>query len=162
MTEETTVDKGQAIAFGMQGYGLAQTGCIVLDGDILQGNLATLNLQREGAEGSNFFVFSLSCQRGDVCPDVSMVVPGDDGLVAILTTNLDVGKPLGYNEFLLIGAVFHVNHLVILHESTAHLDGIGDVPELTRPVARHKQGVWIVITLGLYAHDSHEGTDDTD
>ena len=43
MSQEATVDKRQLVSFGMQGYGLSQSGRIILDGDILQGNLATLD-----------------------------------------------------------------------------------------------------------------------
>ena len=146
----------------MQGYGLSQASGIVLDGDILQRNLAALNLQGEGAEGANLLGFALGSQWGDVSTDIGMIVPCDNGLVAVLTTYLDVGKPLRDNEFLLVGAFFYEDNLMILHEGATHLDSVSNVTKLARSIARHEQGVRIVITLSLCAHHSQEGANDAD
>ena len=139
-----------------------QSGGVVLDGDVLQGNLAALDLQRKGAESSDLLGIALSSQRGDVSLDIGMVIPRDDGLVAVLATDLDIGQPLWHHQFLFISTFLNIDHLMILHEGAAHLDGICNVTELAGSVASHKQGVGIVITLGLRAHDSHEGTNDAD
>ena len=53
MADETAVDEHEAVAFGMKGHGLTQTGRVVLDGDVLQRDVVALNLQRVGAEGAH-------------------------------------------------------------------------------------------------------------
>ena len=81
-----------------------------------------------------------------------MIVVGDDGLVAVFPTNLDVCEPRGDNELFLIDALFDEYHFVIVHEGAAHLDGIIDVAELAGAVAGDEERVGIVILVGgVYA-----------
>ena len=52
IAEETAVDEREPVALGMQGYSLSQLGRIILDGDVLQGDVVAFDLQRVGAEGA--------------------------------------------------------------------------------------------------------------
>ena len=74
-----------------------------------------------------------------------MIVPCDDGLVAVFATNLDVGKPLGDHQFLFVRTFLDIDDLVVLHESSADLDGICYIAELSCTVSGNNQGVRIVI-----------------
>ena len=77
-----------------------------------------------------------------------MVVPSNNRLVAIFATDFNMGEPLGHNEFLLISALLNKNHLVILHEGAAHLNGFGYIAKLPRSVASHDEGIRVIITFG--------------
>ena len=153
MSQETTADKPQAVAFGMQSHGLSQTGGIVLDGDVLQRDVAALHLQRIGAEGAHLLALERRCQLLTIAHrptpithrDVGMIVVGDDGILSIFTTDFDVRQPRGNDELFLVDAPFHENHLVVLHERATHLNGFTDVAKLTSTVARHKQRVRVVV-----------------
>ena len=145
VAEEAAVDKGDAVALGVQGHGLPETGGIVFYRDVPKRDVAAFYLQCIGAE---------SAHRPAVVKafDVGMIVVGDDGLVAVFPTNLDVGEPRGDNELLLIDALFDEYHFVIVHEGAAHLDGIIDVAELAGAVAGDEERVGIVILVGgVYA-----------
>ena len=138
MTEQTAVDKREAVAFGMQCHGLSQSGGVVFDGDVLEGDVAPLHLDRIGAE----------CAHGFACfgqTHVGMVVPCDDGVLNILAAYFYIGEPRGHDEFLLVGASFDEYHLMIVHKCSAHLYGIIDIAELSRSVACHDECVRIVV-----------------
>ena len=139
----------------MQCYGLSQSGGIVLDGEVLERDARALNAQREGAEGT--YLLAAVCgfelqgygarpgSHGHRHGDVGMVVPGDDGLVAVLTAELDVGEPLRDDEFLLIRTFLNIDDLMVLHKGAADLNGLTDVSELSRAVAADDEGVGVVI-----------------
>ena len=116
MAQETAVYEGEFVANGEQGYCLSQSGGIVLDGDVLEGDVASVNPQGKGAEGSHGFA-----RRG--IEDIGMVVPCDDGVVAILTAYLDIGERLWNDDFLLIYSPFDEDDLVVVHKGAAHLNG---------------------------------------
>ena len=61
MTQETAIDERQAVTLGMQGHSLSQAGGIILNRDILQRNLAALNLQGKGAESTKFWLLAVGC-----------------------------------------------------------------------------------------------------
>ena len=149
MAQKTTIDEGQTVALSMQGHSLSKACRIILDGDVLERDTAALDFQGKGAERAYFLCFATGCQRCDVCLDIGMVVPRDDGLVAILTAYLDVGEPLWDDEFLLIDTLLDVDDLVVLHKGTAHLDGFADVAELARTVACHEKRIRVIIAFSL-------------
>ena len=124
----------------MKGNGLAKAGGIVLDGDVLQNDAVTLDFHRVGAEGAH----PLLC-AGEA--DVGMVVESDDGVFHILANDFYVVEPRGDDYLLLVGAFFHKNHLVVVHEGTAHLYGVVDVAEFACAVASDEQGVGVVILV---------------
>lgn len=159
MSQKTTVDEGQTVAFGMQGNSLSQSGGIVFDGDVLQRDATTLYLEGKSAESTYLLRIALSRQWGDVSQDVGVIVPSDNGVVTVFTVDLNVGQPLGDNEFLLVSAFLNEDDLVVFHKGTTHLDSIADVTELACAIAADHEGVRIVIVLGLYAHESNECTD---
>ena len=77
-----------------------------------------------------------------------MVVPRDDGLVAVLAANLDVLNPLGHDNLLLVRAFLDKDDLMVVGESTADLYGVADVTKLTCAVASHKERVRAVVGIG--------------
>ena len=163
MPQEAAVDEGQTVAFGMQGDSLSQSGCVVLDGDVLQCDATALYLEGEGAEGAYLLDVALSRQWGDVSLDVGMIVPSDDGVVTVFTADLDVGQELRDNELLLVGASFDEDDLVVIHKGATHLDSVADITELACAVAADHEGVRVVVlVLGVYAHDANECTDGAD
>ena len=91
-----------------------------------------------------------------------MVVPRDNGVVAVLTANLNVGKRLGDDEFLFVRAFLDEDDFVILHKRAAHLDGLVDVAELARAVASHKERVGVVVTFSLCNDNPTDCTDKAD
>ena len=86
VAQEAAVDKYQPVAFGVQGHGLSEAGGIVLDGDVPECDVAALDLEGVGAEGAHGLAVVGAL-------DVGVVVVGDDGVVAVFATNLDVGEP---------------------------------------------------------------------
>ena len=64
-----------------------------------------------------------------------MIVPGDDSLVTVLTTNLNICQPLWDDQFLLIGSFLHIDDLMVLHKRTAHLYGFGHITELPSTIS---------------------------
>ena len=66
-------------------------------------------------------------------------------LVTVFTANLNVLQPLGNDEFLLVNAFLDENHFVVVHESTAYLDSLVNVSELSGAVASHDDGVRVVV-----------------
>ena len=91
-----------------------------------------------------------------------MVVPRDNGVVAVLTANLNVGKRLGDDEFLFVRAFLDEDDFVILHKRAAHLDGFVDVAEFARAVASHKERVGVVVTFSLCNDNPTDCTDKAD
>ena len=86
VAEEAAADEYKSVALGVQGYGLAEFRGVVLDGDVLECDVAAFNLYRVRAERAH----------GLVCPseaDVGMVVVGYNGLVGTFTSNLYICKP---------------------------------------------------------------------
>ena len=155
MAEEAAIDECQPVAFGMQCHSLSQACGVVLDGDVLERNLAALDLQRESAEGPHAFT-----RRG--IEDIRMVVPRDNGVVAVFAANLNVGEPLRDDEFLLVRAFLDEDDLVVLHKRTAHFDGLVDVAEFARAVASHKERVGVVVTFSLCNDNPTDCTDKAD
>ena len=147
MTQETAVDERQTVPLGMQGHSLSQSGGIILDSDIFQRNLAALNFQGKGAECSDLLGFATGCKWCDVSLNVRMVVPCDDGLVAVLTANLDISKPLRNDEFLLVNAFLDIDDLVVLHKGAADLNGFTYVTEFGSTVTCYKECVGIVVAF---------------
>ena len=133
MTDQLAVDKDQAVAFGVQGYGLSETGGVVLDGEVFQGDVVGLDLEGVGTEGTHFI-------------DIGVVVVGDDGLVAVLATEFDVLEPLGDDEFFLIGTFLYIDDFVVVHEGAADFYGFVDGTELAGAVARHDDRIGIVVS----------------
>ena len=52
MTKETAVQECQPVTLSMQSHSLPQSGGVILDSEILEGDTGTLDLQRIGAEGA--------------------------------------------------------------------------------------------------------------
>lgn len=67
--------------------------------------------------------------------DVGVVIPGDDGVVTVLTADGDVGEPRRDDELFLIYTFLDVDDLGVVHEGTAHLYGFVDGAELAGAVA---------------------------
>ena len=143
MADETAVDEGEAITLGMQGYGLSQTGSVILDGDILQRDVVTLDLQCISSESAHRLEAWGSSAEENL--HVRMVVVGDDGVLGTLTTDFNILQPLGDDEFLFVGAVLHEDDLVVVHESATNLNGFVNSSELSRAVACYDEGVGIVV-----------------
>ena len=143
MTDETAVDEGETITLGMQGYGLSQTGSVVLDGDILQRDVVTLDLQCISSESAHRLEAWGSSAEEDL--HVRMIVVGDDGALGTLTTDLDILQPLRDDELLLVGAVLHEDDLVVVHESATNLNGFVNSSELSRAVTCYDEGVGVVV-----------------
>ena len=150
IAEQAAADELQMVTLGVKGNGLTQFCGIVLDGDIAEGDVVTLHLDGVCAEGAH----ALARLREI---DVSMVVVGDDGLCSILAENLDMGKPWGQDEFLLVGALLYEDYFVVLHEGTAYLNGLANGAELARAVTCHDDGVGIVVTLSCREGVGQEG-----
>ena len=74
-----------------------------------------------------------------------MIVVGDDGIIAVFPTNLDVINPRRNNEFLFVNTSFDKDDLVVIHEGTTHLDGVVDVSELSCSIASNEDGVRVVV-----------------
>lgn len=146
MSEETAVDEGQPVAFRMQGDSLSQSGSVILDGDILQGDAISLDLEGIGTESTHPLT-------GRCIDDIRMIIPCDDGVVTILTAYLDIRQPLWDDEFLLIGAFLDKDDFMILHKGTAYLDSVSDVAELPCTVTCHDEGIGIVIVVGSLCMD---------
>ena len=139
----------------MERYGLSQTGCVVLYGDILENDVIALDLERIGAESTQGMLV------GEVeVLDVGVVIIGDDGVVAILAADLYIGKEGGDGELLLIDTFLNVDDLVILHKGATHVDGLVNVTEVSCTVTRDKDGIGIVPTLffrgSLHASDGEQ------
>ena len=83
-----------------------------------------------------------------------MVVPRDDGLVATLAIELNVGQRLRDDQFLLVGTFLDIDDFMIVHEGTAHLNGLAYIAELSRSVAGHHQRVRIIIGVGTVCGDA--------
>ena len=77
-----------------------------------------------------------------------MIVVGDDGLVAIFATDLDMLEPLWHDDLLLVRTFFDEDDLVVLHEGTAHFDGLSDITELGSAVARYEERIGVVVLVG--------------
>ena len=87
-----------------------------------------------------------------------MIGVGNDGLVAVFATDFDVCKPLGNDEFLLIGATFDVDNFVVVHEGTTDFNGIIDVAELSCAIACHNDGVRVVERIySLGCNEAQQG-----
>jgi len=76
-----------------------------------------------------------------------VVVPCNDGLVAVFAAYLDIGEPLWNDQFLFVCAFLDVDDFMVFHKSAAYLNGLTDVAELSRAVAAHHKGVGIVVIL---------------
>ena len=76
-----------------------------------------------------------------------MVVPCDDGLVAVLTAYLDVGEPLWNDKFLLVDAFLDIDDLVVLHKGATDLYGFVHITKLGSTVTCYKECVGIVIAF---------------
>ena len=139
----------------MEGYSLSLAGCVVLDGDVAEGDVAAFNLDGIGAESSylgllllrTFKCGSLVKRRGMVCSHrkVGMVVIGNDGLVAVFADNLDVGEPRGDDDLLLVCAFLDEDHLFVFHEGSADLYGIVEGMELGTAVFGNIERVGVVV-----------------
>ena len=92
MSKEADIDELQTVALGMECHGLAKSCRVVFDGDVLESDVLPFHFDRIGAEGSHGLGgSSLVANFRDA--DVGMVVVGDDGLLGILATDLNVGEP---------------------------------------------------------------------
>ena len=148
MPQETTVDVLLAVAGGHQCHGLAQTGGVVLNGNVLQRYQVAVHPERKRTEGAH----ALS-RLGYL--DIGVVVPGDDGIVAVLAAYLNVSQPLWHYQLLLVDALLDVDDLVVFHEGTAYLYGLSHIAKLPRAVACHYQRVGVVVlVLGLHGSDA--------
>ena len=143
MADKSAVDKDETVALGMQGYGLSESGGVVLDGEVLQGDVVSLDLQCVCAEGTHGLSAGFGGAKSD--PDVGVVVVGNDGVLGTLTADFNVLQPLGDDEFFFVDAVFYINDLMVVHKSTAYFDGLVDGSELTGAVAGNDDSVGVVI-----------------
>ena len=82
MTNDTAVDNLDAITFGMEADSLSQSGGVVLNGEVLQGDVVTLHLEGIGAEGAHRLLSWGGCSEDDL--HIGMVVVGDDCLLPAL------------------------------------------------------------------------------
>ena len=133
----------------MQCHGLSEACAVVLEGDVLQGDVICIDSERIGAESAHGPHFRSSlCGGWGQAFDVGVVIVGDDGLVAVFSAYLDMLYPLRDDELLLVSASLDIDHLVVVHEGTAHLDGLAHGAEFASTVARHYQCVGVVVALG--------------
>ena len=117
VAQQAAVDKRQPVALGVQRHGLAYLRGVVFYGYVLECYAAALHPYGKRAEGAH-----RPARFGHAY--VGMVVVGDDGLVAVFAHNLDVGEPLGHGELLFVKAALYVDYLGVVHERSAHLDGL--------------------------------------
>ena len=141
VAEEAAADEDKAVALGVQGYGLAEFGRVILYCDVLESYVAAFNLDGVRAESAHRLV----CFRQAY---VGMVIKGDDCLVGTFATDFDVGEPRRDDELFLVNSVLDVDYLVVFHESAANLDGFAYGAELSRAVARNEQGVGVIVRIG--------------
>ena len=91
-----------------------------------------------------------------------MVIPCDDCVVAVLTADLNVGKPLGNDELFLVSNLLDEYDLLLFHKGAAYLDGFTDISKFACAVAGHKECVGIVVILSLHCDDTTECANDAD
>ena len=90
MPEETAVDELETVALGMERNSLSESGGVILYGDVGERDVRAFNLQGIGTEGSD----RRQLAGDDVGrSNIGMIIEGNDGIVAILTAYLYVGKP---------------------------------------------------------------------
>ena len=93
IAQKAATDELQTVALCVQGNGLSQFGGIVLDGDVLEGDVLSFYFDCVGAEGSHALRLSCGLPADLWYLDVGMVVVGDNCLFSILSADFDVGKP---------------------------------------------------------------------
>ena len=138
MPKKSAVDEDQSVALGVECYSLPQSSGVVLDGDVLEGDAVALYFKGIGAESTHSTIGSRKFY-------IRMIVVSDDGMIAVLTANLNVVDPRRNDEFLFVNTPFDKDDLVVIHEGAAHLDGIVDVAELSCSIASNEDGVRVVV-----------------
>ena len=128
----------------MKCHRLSESSGVILYGYVGERDIRTFYLQGVGAESSNRHQLARDdVRRGDI----GMIIISNNGIVAILTAYLYIGKPRRDNEFLLIYAFLNIDYLMIFHKGTTNFYRFIDSAELSRTITSHNNGIWRVVGL---------------
>ena len=132
MANKPAVNEYQTIPLSVKCDSLSQTSRIILDSEILQGDVVGLDFKGVGSECPHFV-------------NIGMIVVGDDGLVPILATKFYILQPLWDDKFLLVRTFLNIYNLMVVHESTADPYCLVYGAELSSSIPCYNDSIRVVV-----------------